>query len=99
MGWLGDAQFRAAIGQARARHDVANHKHIGCDSHLVGAIAFNQLDAQAAQLVAHGRIDAGIATRHLMPRLTRQRGQATHERAADSQNVYVHGPYFREGAP
>jgi hypothetical protein len=79
---------------AGARHHIADHEHVGLKSHLVGAVALDQLDAQAAQLVAHGRVDAGVATRDFVPRLPRQGGQAAHESAADSQNMYVHGPVF-----
>jgi predicted lipid-binding transport protein (Tim44 family) len=41
-------------------------------------------------LIAHGRVDARIATRYLMTRFARQRSQSTHERAANAQNMYMH---------
>ena len=85
-------ELRRTIGQAGARHHVTNHVHIGIELHLVGAEAFNQFNAQGAQLVAHGRVYARIATGDLMTRFARQRGQSTHERAANSQNMYMHLP-------
>ncbi len=89
--------FGAAVGQMRTRDDIANHKHIRLKRHLVGAIAFDQLDAEGAQLVAHGRVDAGVATRHLVAGLARQCSQAAHEGAANPQYMYVHECYFRSG--
>jgi len=58
--------------------------------HLVGAKALDQVDAQSAQLVAHGGVDAGIAPGDAVPGLTCQSGHTAHEGAANSQNVYVH---------
>ena len=83
-------KFGRAVGQARARDDVANHVHIWMQSHLVGLKAFNQFNAEGSQLVAHRRVDAGIATGDFVARFPRQRSQSTHERAANSQNMYVH---------
>ncbi len=83
-------ELRAAIRQAGTRDDVANHVHIGFQSHLVCAKVFNQFNAQGTELVAHGRVDTRIATRDLVARFTRQRSQPTHERAANSQNMYMH---------
>ena len=72
------------------RHHIAHHKNIGVKGQLVGTVALYQINPQTTQLVAHGRINAGVATRHLVPRLNRQSSQAAHEGAANSEYVYVH---------
>ena len=87
-------KLRAAIGQPRTADHVAHHKHIRLQRELVGAKAFDQLNAQGAQLVAHGRVHTGIAARDLVPRLAGQGRQATHEGSANSEYVYVHGRGF-----
>ena len=46
---------------AGAADHVSDHPHIGLQRQLVGAVALNQFDAECAQLVAHGRINASIA--------------------------------------
>ena len=86
-----------AVCQMRPRHHIAHHKHIGAQGQLVSAVALHQLNAQASQLVAHRRVHAGVATGDPVAGLDSQRGQAAHEGAANSQNVYVHGGYFRRG--
>ena len=48
-----------------------------------------------AQLVAHGRIDARVAARDLVAGFARERGQASHERAADAEDMDVHPPDYR----
>ena len=76
---------------AAAAHGIANHKHIGLERQLVRAIALNQVNSQSAQLVAHGRVNPGVATCHAVARLARQRRQTAHESAANAQNVNMHG--------
>ena len=83
-------EFGVAIGQARPADDIAHHKHVGLQCELVSAKAFHQLNAQRAQLVAHGRVNAAVAARDLVARFARQRGQAAHKSAANPENVYVH---------
>src|SRR6185369_5883957 len=53
-------------------------------------VAFDQLDAQAAQLVAHRRIDIRVAAGDGVSGLARQRRDTAHEGAADTQDVNVH---------
>jgi hypothetical protein len=84
----------AAVGQPGAADHIAHHEHIGAQRQLVGAEAFDQLDAQGAQLIAHGWVNTGVAASNLVPCFPRQRGQAPHERAADPEYVYVHGRRF-----
>ena len=76
--------------QPAAADHVANHVQIGFELHLIDAKAFNQLDAQSLQLVAHGRVDACIAASDAVTRFSCQGGQASHEGAANSQYMYVH---------
>ena len=68
----------------------------GLQRQLVGAEAFDQVDAERAQLVAHRRVDAGVAAGHAVAGFARQRGQAAHEGAADAENVNVHRADSRE---
>jgi len=49
------------------------------------------IDAQVAQLLAHWRIDVGVAARHLVPALARDLREAAHEGSADAEDVQVHG--------
>ena len=83
---------RRAVRQAGARDHVADHPDVGLEGELLDAEAFDQVDAERAQLVAHGRVDAGVAAGHLVARLAGERGQPSHERAADAEDVDVHGP-------
>ena len=87
-------KLRAAVRQARAADHVANHEHIGGKRQLVGAKAFDQVDAQGAQLVAHGRVHARVAAGDAVAGFARQRCQAAHEGAANAKNVKVHGERF-----
>ena len=84
-------EFGAAVGQACPRHHVADHEHVGAKRHLVGGKALDQLDAQCPELVAHRGVNPGIAAGDAVAGFPGQGGQATHEGAANSQNVYVHG--------
>ena len=45
---------------------------------------------QGAQLVAHGRVNAGVAAGHTVARFPGQGGHATHEGAANAEDVNVH---------
>ena len=73
-----------------ARNRVADDKNIGLQSHLTGCEAFDQLDAGRAQLVAHRRVDIGVAAGHLVATSHGQLRDAAHEGAADTQNMNVH---------
>ena len=89
-----ERKFRAAIGLPGATDDVADHEHVGRELHLVSAVAFDQFDAERAQLVAHGGVDAGVAARHLVACSAGQSGDPAHEGAANAQNMYMHGVGF-----
>ena len=87
-------ELGASIGQAGAAHHVAHHEHVGRQRQLIRAVAFNKLNAQRAQLVAHGRINTCVTPGDLVARLPRQGSQAAHKCAANAQNVNMHGPEF-----
>lgn len=72
-----------------ARHDVADYPEIRLEAELIGTIAIDQIDADGPELVAHRRIDIGIATGHAMARLARDDGHAAHEGAANPEQVKV----------
>ena len=91
-------EFGRAVGQVRAADHVAHHVQIGLQCQLVCAKSFNQVNAQRAQLVAHGRIDAGVAAGDLVAGLARQCGQTAHESAANTKNVNMHAAIL-EGGP
>jgi hypothetical protein len=85
-------ELRGAVGLARTADHVADHEHVGLQRHLAPVEAFDQLDADGAQLVAHRGVDASVAAGHGMAGLASQGGQPAHEGAADAENVEVHGP-------
>ncbi len=84
-------KFRAAIGLAGAADHVAHHEHVGGQCQLVGTKALDQFNAEGAQLVAHGWIDAAVAAGNPVTGCARQRCQTAHEGAANTENVNVHG--------
>jgi len=53
------------------------------------------VNAQGAQLVAHRRVDAGVAAGDAVAGFAGQRGQAAHEGAADTKDVDMHGRILR----
>ena len=87
---LHQGEFGLAIVQPGAADHIAHHIHIGLERGLLGAKAFDQINAQSAQLIAHGRVNTRIATGYGVPRLARQSGQTTHEGATNAKNVYMH---------
>ena len=95
-----------------ARHNIADHPQIGRDRDLFLAETFGELDAQRHHLVAHRRIDVGVAAGDAVTGLPCESGHPAHERAADTEDMDVHGrdsrsrfscrprkrhPYWREG--
>ena len=98
---LGQPLRAAGVGRAgvedglhqriAARDDVADDEDIGLQGHLVGREAFDQLDVQRAQLVAHRRVDVRVAAGDPVARFTCDRCDATHEGAADAEDMEVHG--------
>jgi hypothetical protein len=85
-----ERELRRAVGLAGAADHVADHEHVGLERHLAGVEALDQLDAERAQLVAHRRVDAGVAAGHGVAGFTGQGGQAAHEGAANAEYVDVH---------
>ena len=88
---LHQGKLGLTLRRARPRHHVADHEQVGLQGHLVLAKAFDQVDAQGAQLVAHGRVDPCVAACDPMTRFACQGGHAAHEGAANPQNMNVHG--------
>ena len=62
-------ELGSAIGQMGAADDVADDEHVGRERYLFGPKAFNQFNTQCAKLVAHGRVNAGVAAGDFMARL------------------------------
>jgi hypothetical protein len=79
-----------------ARDRVADDEEVGRQLQLVGVVAFDQLDAEGLELVAHWRVDVGVAAGHPVPGLARECGQSAHERAADAEDVQVHADDSRQ---
>jgi hypothetical protein len=73
-----------------SRDYVADHEQIRPERELVGAVALDDLNPECAKLVAHGRVDVLVAARDLVPAGARQHRQASHEGAADTEDVQVH---------
>ena len=62
-------EFGGAVAHVGTAHDIAHNKHVGLEAELVGAKAFNQLNAQSPQLIAHRWVDTAVAPCDPMPRL------------------------------
>src|SRR4051812_14316961 len=45
-----------------ARDDVSDHPYIGFEGQLLFSEALDQFDAQCLELLAHRRVDVGVAT-------------------------------------
>jgi hypothetical protein len=73
-----------------AADHIAHHEYVGLQIQLVGSKSFYQFDAERAQLVAHGRVNAGVATGNFVASFPCQRRQPPHEGAANAKNVNVH---------
>src|ERR1700686_1445638 len=73
-----------------ARHDVADDDDLGLELELFGVVALDQFDAERAQLRAQRRIHIAVRTGDAVSGRARDRGDAAHERAANSENMNVH---------
>src|SRR5690606_23894510 len=82
------------------RDDVADHPDVGLERELLGPESRHELDAERLQLIAHGRIDVGVASGHAEACALGERGKSAHEGAADAQDVDVccHGVRAAEKA-
>ncbi|CFN25634.1 Uncharacterised protein [Bordetella pertussis] len=91
-GYIAGAAVQDGFHQRVAAADhVADHEQVGGQRQLVGAEAFDQLDALLGQLGAHRGVDAGVAAGDLVAGRARDQRQATHESAANTKNMQVHG--------
>jgi len=93
---LGARDIRQALLQYRfhervaAAHDIAHHHYVRAGLQLRRVEALYQTDTQRLELRGHGRVDITVAAGNAMPGRLRQRSDATHESAADTENVDVH---------
>ena len=74
-----------------ARHHVAHDPEVGREAQLLFAESFDQLDAQGGELLAHRRVDVGIAAGDAIAGGAGYGRDATHERAADAENMEMLG--------
>ena len=101
---LGQPLRAAGVGQAgvedglhqriAAADDVADDEEVRLQRELVGREAFDQVDAEGAELVAHRRVDVRVAAGDAVAGFAGQRSDTTHEGAADAEDVDVHGRPF-----
>ena len=70
-----------------ARDDVADDPSIGPQRQLPRVEAFGKLDAERRELLAHRRIDVGIAAGNTVSRGLGDGGKAAHERAANAEDM------------
>ncbi len=75
-----------------ARHHVADHEQIGLQIDLLRPVPLDKVDAERFELRAHRRIDAGVATGHLVAGAAREHGETAHERAADAERTHCAVP-------
>src|SRR3972149_1932575 len=73
-----------------AGHHIADDPQVGHEAQLVRAVAFDQFDAERGELIAHRRIDVGVAAGDPESGLLRDRRDSAHEGAADAENVEMH---------
>ena len=78
-----------------AGHHIAHHPQIGSKPDLLCVVAFDQVDAKRDELIAHRRVDVGVAAGDTMASVLRERGDAAHESAADAEDVNVHCAIIR----
>jgi hypothetical protein len=74
-----------------ARHHIADHHDVGPWGELRGIETHDELDAQGFELRAHGWIDVLVRPGDTMAGGLGDGGDAAHERAADAEDVNVHG--------
>ncbi len=75
-----------------ARERIADHHLVAVGRDVAGQVTLGQGDAQHFQLGGHGRIDRQVAAFDLVAPLARQRRHATHEGAADAEDMeFAHG--------
>src|SRR5690349_18947534 len=72
-----------------ASYHIADHPEIRRDGDLIFAESLAKLDAERLELIAHRRVDIGIAAGHAIARGARDRRDAAHERAANTEDVEV----------
>ena len=97
-----DASIEDRLDQrVAAGDDVADDEQIGFQRELRRVVAFDQFDAERAQLIAHRRVHAFVATGDAVTRFARKRREPAHEGPADAENVNVHASILgtQDGRP
>jgi hypothetical protein len=73
-----------------ARQRIADHVQVRRTGERSRLVALLPGDAGQGELLAHRRINTGIAAAHAVAERVRKLRQAAHEGAADSKDVHVH---------
>ena len=73
------------------RDDVPDHPHVGRKLELSAVVSLDQFNTERGELFAHGRIDVRVAPRNAVTGGFGDGGEATHEGAANSENMQVRG--------
>ena len=91
-GHHGEAAIEQGLNERLATaRNIANHPEVGAERQLVHLETLHEIDARGAELIAHRRVDMGIAARNPMAHGLCNLGQAAHECSADADDVEVHG--------
>ena len=87
------------VGQASAAHlhrlrigfldHIAHDNQVGIGADIFRTVAIADGDAHAFQVIAHGRIDLGIAAADVHAQCLQRPGQGRHGRSADAHQVHV----------
>jgi hypothetical protein len=73
-----------------ARQGIADHAQVRPRAQLRRVVAVGHGDAGGGQLIAHRRVDGGVAAAHGMPPGLGQLRQAGHEGTGDTEDVQMH---------
>ena len=93
-GSVGQVAVKYGFHQRVAAGDhIADNKHVGIAVNLAGVPAFDQFDAEGAQLVGHRRVDVGVAACDGVAGGACNRSEPAHEGAANTENVQMHDVY------
>jgi len=74
-----------------AGDDIAHHPQVRAQPDQAFVEPLGELDAERDKLLAHRRIDVGVAAGHAVARRLGDGRDAAHERAADAEDVKMRG--------
>ncbi len=74
---------------------VTHHDAVRSGFQVCRLITLSHTDAGLLQHCAHGRVQAGIRTAHLVSQCAGEQSHAPHERAADAEYMNVHSRLAR----